>query len=147
MDKNITIKNISSATVVLSVPELKFRRELIPGRTINIERELYDELVFEPGIQNLVTGGYIKFDGIGEAEAALDEPDTYDVTEIKAMLSTRDITKFAKFIPTAPDAAKTTIVDTAVDLGITDSAFTALIKKYCGVDVVDAIHKKHQLEE
>jgi len=147
MENTITVKNISAATVILSVPELKFRRELIPGRSIHIERELYDELVFEPGIQNLVAGGYIHFDGVAEEEASIDAPETYNAAEIKTMLVARDITKFAKFIPTAPDAAKTAIVDTAVDLGITDSAFTALIKKYCGVDVVDAIHKKHQLED
>ena len=34
-----------------------------------------------------------------------------------------------------------------VDNDITDNAFTALIKKYCGVDVISAINMKHQAEE
>ena len=40
----VSIKNVSSATVVLSVPELKFRRELVPGRTIFVSKEDYKEL-------------------------------------------------------------------------------------------------------
>jgi hypothetical protein len=35
----------------------------------------------------------------------------------------------------------------AIDKGITNSAITALIKKYCNVDVIKAINIKHELEE
>ena len=60
----ITVKNISSATVVLSIPEISFNRSLTPGRTIPISQEDYDNLVFDPGVQNMVRGGYIKFEGL-----------------------------------------------------------------------------------
>ena len=44
-------------------------------------------------------------------------------------------------------AAKQTIVQCAVENNITDNAFTALIKKYCGIDVINSISIKHQAEE
>lgn len=143
----ITMKNISSATVVVSVPDSRFRRELVPGRVITLTKAEYDDLAFEPGVQNLVSGGYIRFDGVEENQAQFEEPTTFDTSEIKKMLSEHDVTKFAQFIPTAPAAAKEAIVQEAVAQDITDSAFTALIKKYCGVDVIEAIHRKHQLED
>ena len=63
------------------------------------------------------------------------------------MIEDRDITAFAKFIPTAGIAEKETVVKYAVNNNVTDNAFTALIKKYCGVDVINAIAIKHQAEE
>ena len=143
----ITVKNISSAFVVISAPEIKFRRELVPGRTIPLTTEEYNDLVFEPGFENLVTGGYIKVEGVEEDQTSFEAPDTYSAEEIRSMLEARDITRFAQFIPNAPDAAKESAVQIAVELGVTDNAFVALIKKYCGVDVIDAISRKHQLED
>ena len=63
------------------------------------------------------------------------------------MFDTANITEFAKFIPNAAEAEKETAVKLAIEKGITNSGFTALIKKYCGVDVISAINMKHQAEE
>jgi len=144
----ITVKNISSATVVLSVPEISFNRSLAPGRVVPVSQEDYDNLVFDPGVQNMIRGGYIKFEGLEEGtELEVNEAGIKEKGEIEKMLISRDIAAFAKFIPTASPAAKETIVQCAVDNNITDNAFTALIKKYCGIDVINSISIKHQAEE
>jgi hypothetical protein len=144
----ITVKNISSATVVLSVPEISFNRSLAPGRVVPITQEDYDNLVFDPGVQNMIRGGYIKFEGLEEGtELEVNEAGIKEKGEIEKMLISRDIAAFAKFIPTASPAAKETIVQCAVENNITDNAFTALIKKYCGIDVINSISIKHQAEE
>lgn len=144
----ITVKNISSATVVLSVPEISFNRSLAPGRVIPVNQEDYDNLVFDPGVQNMVRGGYIKFEGIEEgSEIEVNEVSIKEKSEIEKIMATRDVAAFAKFIPTASPAAKETIVQYAVENNITDNAFTALIKKYCGIDVINSISIKHQAEE
>ena len=144
----ITVKNISSATVVLSIPEISFNRSLTPGRTIPISQEDYDNLVFDPGVQNMVRGGYIKFEGLEEGTEIEVAPNSIkEKSEIEKIMEARDISAFAKFIPTASTAAKETIVQYAVENNITDNAFTALIKKYCGIDVINAISVKHKAEE
>ena len=144
----ITVKNISSATVVLSVPEISFNRSLAPGRVVPVSQEDYDNLVFDPGVQNMIRGGYIKFEGLEEGtELEVNEAGIKEKGEIEKMLISRDIAAFAKFIPTASPAAKETIVQCAVENNITDNAFTALIKKYCGIDVINSISIKHQAEE
>lgn len=146
----ITVKNISSANLVIIAPNLRFRRELVPGRTIPLTSEEYEELSFDSGFAALLNGHYIRLDGVPEEEqmVTVDNADKiYDVSTIAKILDEGDITSFAKFLPTAAQAEKDTVVKLAVEKGITNSGFTALIKKYCGVDVISAINFKHQAEE
>lgn len=146
MDK-ITLKNVSSATVVVSLPDIRFNRTLAPGRIVTVEKDIYEEMMFDTGIQNLLRAGYIRFDGVPEDEETVVVDDVLEYKEIEKMIDDRDITAFAKFIPNATMAEKETVVKYAVDSNVTDNAFTALIKKYCGVDVINAIAIKHQAEE
>lgn len=143
----IFVKNISSAMVGIAAPGIRFNRELRPGRAIPISKEEYTELMYEPGVHNLLIGGFIRFDGVEEKDEVIQTEETLDREQIAAILKDRDITTFAKFIPTAPAAAKDTVVSLAVELGITDRPFVVLISKYCGVDIIQAISMKHQAEE
>lgn len=142
----ITLKNISTATV--NVVSDKFRRELVPGRVVPITQAIYEDLMFDPGFNNLITGHYIRIDGITEENSVVAaEENIFDVNDINKMFETKDYTSFAKFLPNATMAEKDTVVQLAIDKGITDGGFTALIKKYCGVDVISAFNIKHQAEE
>ena len=145
----ITLKNISSATVVIGSINSTIRsRSLAPGRIITLTPSEYEDLMYEPGIQNMIRGGYIKIDGVQEERAVIETPtNVKEKDEIIKMIDDRDVTAFAKYIKIAPSAAKETIVQYVVDNNITDNAFTALIKTYCGVDVIQAISVKHQAEE
>ena len=145
----ITLKNISSATVVVGSPNSSVRtRSLAPNRVITLTPEEYEDLMYEPGVQNMIRGGYIKIEGVEEDRAVIETPwNVKERDEIIKMLDNRDITAFAKYITVATSAAKDTIVQYVVENNITDNAFTALIKKYCDVDVIQAIAVKHQAEE
>lgn len=145
--EKLIMKNISTATVIVSVPSINFRRELAPGRAIPVSKEQYDELVFDPGFDALMQGHYIQIDGLAEDERPIDVSPVVTAAEIANMFDTKNYTAFAKFIPTAQEAEKESIVKIAVDKKITDNAFVALIKKYCDVDIISAINIQHQLEE
>lgn len=146
MDK-ITIKNISYATVSLYVPEVKFNRTLMPNRIINVDKEIYDELTFNSGFNSLVKNHYIAVSGLEENEAVDTLENTYDVQTISEMLDSKDITAFANFIPFAAPAEKDTVIQLAVEKGITHPGFVELIKKYCDRDIISLINIKHQTEE
>lgn len=144
--EKITLKNISTATV--NIVSDKFRRELMPGRIVPISRAVYEDLMFDPGFNNLLVGHYIRVDGVSKDNAVVeDDSEIFDVAAINKMFDSKDYTTFAKFLPKATAAEKDTVVKLAVDKGITDGGFTALIKKYCGVDVISAFNIKHQAEE
>lgn len=147
----VTVTNMSSGKVVIISEDYHFRRELAPGRTIPIPEEVFEELSFDDGFQNLITDGAIKINGLTEENEGmlrtLPEESTVPVNEIKQILEDRDITKFAKMIPVASEAARGVVVQYAIELNITEPAFCALIKKYCDVDIVNAITTKRQATE
>lgn len=144
--EKIMLKNISTATVY--VVSDRFRRELVPGRSVPISRAVYDDLMFDPGFINLVEGHYVKITGVEEDKAVIEnEENVFDFEMIAKMFDEKDYVGFAKFIPTATAAEKDSVIEIAVKKGITDNGFTALIKKYCNVDVIAAINHKHLAEE
>ena len=145
----ITLKNISSATVVVGTSDGSMRsRSLSPNRVITLTPTEYEDLMYEPGIQNMIRGGYIKIEGVPEERAVIETPtNVMSRDEIINMIEKRDFAAFTNYIKIAPSAAKDTIVQYVVENNITDNAFTALIQKYCGIDVIQAISVKHQAEE
>ena len=145
--KNITLKNISSAKVNISIPSIRFNRQLMPGRVIPLSEEEYQEFTYEPGCMNLLNGHYVRISGLEESQQVNPNEKIFEQTDIAAMLDKLDVTAFAKFIPNATAAEKETVVGLAVEKGITNNAFVTLIKKYCDVDIINAINMKHQAEE
>ena len=143
----ISIKNISSAKVNISMPAIRFTRSLMPGRVLPLSDAEYLEFTQDNGCMNLLNGHYIKLLGVEENQQVAPIQNVYESTDIAAMLDKLDITAFAKFIPNASAAEKETVIKLAVDKGITNNAFVALIKKYCDVDLINAINMKHQAEE
>lgn len=143
----ITVKNVSSSDVSIWLPAVNFNRTFTPGRKIAITPEVYDEMCNDPGVLALIRGHYILVEGIQEDEKVEESTPVFDVAAIGEMYTKNDITGFAKFIPTATIAEKETAVQLAVDRGITNPGFVALIKKYCDVDIINAINMKHQAEE
>ena len=145
----ITIKNVSTATVVISAPDIKFRRDLIPGRVIKLEKQDYENLNFDPGFQSLVAGGFIKIEGVAEDQKTEEIKMTVvaEVDKIKKMFEDKDYDGFTKLVKKASVATRDNITETAVAMGVTDATFVELIKKYCkGFDVIGAINFKHQAE-
>ena len=141
----ITIKNVSTATVYINDPETRLNRELKPGRELGITDEQYENFTFDTGFLNILRNGFIKVSGLKEDEKVEDNiVHAIGKDIIKNMLESHDITSFAKFIPDATPADKEAAVEIARELKITDNAFTALIKKYCGVDIINAISIQHQ---
>lgn len=143
----ITIKNISTSLVSLYFPAIRFNRELMPGREIPVTDEEYEEMTFDTGFMSLVSGHYIKVNGLEEEQQVEVVENVFEASEIEKMLVSGDVTKFAKFIPNATEAEKESAVTLAVEHKITNAGIVALIKKYCDVDVIQAIAAKHDAEE
>ena len=144
---SIRIKNISTNLVSLYVPNIHFNRELMPGREIPVSDEEYEELTFDTGFMSLVSGHYLKVSGIEEEKQVEVVENVFEASEIERMLVKNDVTAFAKFIPNATEAEKESAVTLAVEHKITNAGIVALIKKYCDVDVIQAIAAKHDAEE
>lgn len=145
--EKVILKNICNATISLYLPEIRFNRELIPGRSITIEKSVYEDLTFDPGFNSLVNTHSLLVEGLDKDEEVVDNSKVFTKDDIAKMFDTNDITQFAKFIPNAAPAEKETVVDLAVEKGITNSGFVSLIKKYCDRDVIELINMKHLAED
>ena len=143
----ITLKNASTSTVSLYAPSIRLNRELTPGRKIPISQEDYEELTYDPGFMALVRGHYIVIEGVPAEEAVEEVGPVFDQSTIEMMLIKNDVTAFAKFIPTATAAEKESAVALAIKHKVTNNAIVALIKKYCDVDIINAISVAHEAEE
>ena len=143
----IKIKNASTSIVSLYVPAIKLNRELTPGRSIALSEEEYEELTFDPGFLALVNGHYVTIEGVEKERQVAEVGPVFDASKINEMLIKGDVTAFAKFIPNATEAEKESAVTLAVEHKITNAGIVALIKKYCDVDVIQAIAVKHDAEE
>lgn len=143
--EKIVIKNIGTANIILSFEDLKFRRELVPGRSLTVDKEMYEEMAFDPGFLSMINEHYLQVTGLDDD----DERNTklFDSSTIAKILDNQDITAFAKFIPTAAPGEKDTVVQLAVQKKVTNNAIVSLIKKYCDFDVMEAIHAQYQAEE
>jgi hypothetical protein len=104
-------------------------------------------MTFDTGFMSLVNGHYIKVNGLEEEKQVEVVENVFEASEIEKMLVKGDVTAFAKFIPHATDAEKESAVTLAVEHKITNAGIVALIKKYCDVDVIQAIAAKHDAEE
>ena len=144
---NIKVKNVSSAKVQLNIPAIDFRRTLMPGRVISLTKDEYEELMEDVGCQGLIDGHYLKITGVEKEQQVAVIENVYEANDIAAMFDKLDVTSFAKFIPNATAAEKETVIALAVEKGITNNAFVSVIKKYCDVDIINAINMKHQAEE
>ena len=145
----IKVKNISNYTIYVIAADYNFHRKLNPGREISVAQEIYDELTFDLGFEKLVRGGALKVTGVNEEVSEVIEVpfETYTPEDIKKMFEDKDYVKFTKMIPNASPATKETIVAVAVDMRISDKAFVELIKKYCDVNIIEAISVQVQAEE
>ena len=145
----IKVKNISNYTIYVIAADYNFHRKLNPGREISVAQEIYDELTFDLGFEKLVRGGALKVTGVNEEVSEVIEVpfETYTPADIKKMFEDKDYVNFTKMIPNASPATKETIVAVAVDMRISDRAFVELIKKYCDVNIIEAISVQVQTEE
>jgi len=144
---SVKIKNVSTSRVVLYAPTVRLNRMLDPGRTIPLSDEEYEELTYDSGFMALLNGHYLKLEGVAEEKQVALVGTIYEASAIDKMLKSGDVTAFARFIPNATTAEKESAVTLAVENKITNAGIVALIKKYCDVDVIQAIAAKHDAEE
>lgn len=138
-----TITNISSEGLTIIANESNFRCELAPGRKVAIPEQAYGQLAYDVGFQAMVSMGYLRIEGSPEIETVFEVPEVvkegYDDKKIEQIMRERDITKFAQLIPKATPAMRSAFVKYAVKYSVVDSAFAMLLKKYCDVDILEAI--------
>lgn len=149
----IKIRNISGGTIIVSVPELRYRRKLLPGTIATVSQEDYEQMVFDPGFASIVKMGHLIIEGTTSEENTLIKETVetvgtiFEKKDIVAALEKRDAVKVAQIAKTGTVASREILAQAAVDLNVTHNGIVSLIEQYCGVDVITAITRKHEAEK
>lgn len=149
----VKIKNVSSSTVIISIPELSYRRQLAPGRTVAATKEDYDQMIFDSGFAALAKLGYLQISGESAEETAIVKEtipvsgSIVDMAEIRKIFEKRDVAALSKIVKEASYATKENIVKLAVEMDVTHNGMVAMIDKYCDTDIITAITRKHEVQK
>ena len=66
--------------------------------------------------------------------------------DIKKLLTEETVSELNRILTDASANLKSRIVEEAINLSIADAARTALIKKHCGVDIVNSLSLQRSIE-
>lgn len=147
MSDKVTIKNLSSYKVGINLANVRFRRDLTPGQSCPLSPEVFEEFNYDPGCRAMVRAGAIKVITNDEEikEQLVETPAVVDV-DIKKLLTEETVSELNRILTDASANLKSRIVEEAINLSIADAARTALIKKHCGVDIVNSLSLQRSIE-
>ena len=103
----VKIKNISSYDVLITLPNVRYRRDLRPGQTSDLADDVFEEFNFDPGCRAYVRNGFIKV--ITEDETIKETlevaPENVDL-DVDDLLKNKPIAEFAQIMKTASDSLR-----------------------------------------
>lgn len=153
----IKIRNIIDHSIVISEPDIRLRREILPNQTILIEEELLDEAMNFIGIANMFRRGYLRiendlsescsdtFDNLG---ISVDEnKDFLSLDELKEVMENGSNLDLKKAIEKNTQERMSTIMAAAIASNGLSGSKIDLIEKYTGQNVLKLKDEQRQLSK
>ena len=95
----VKIKNISSYEILITLPNVRYRRDLRPGQTSDLADDVFEEFNFDPGCRAYVRSGFIKV--ITEDETVKETvevaPENADI-DVDDLLKNKPVVEFAQIM-------------------------------------------------
>lgn len=147
--EKVRIKNISNYKLLITLPNARYRRDLLPGQTTPpLSEDVFEEFNYDPGCRSWVRNGFLAV--LTESEELREQmvaaPKNAEVDVVKIMTE-GTVVELSKLLKDSTQVIQDKVVDTAIKHNITDAARCALIKTYCGVDVLAAIANQRAMNE
>lgn len=153
----VKIKNLLGHDVVISVPEMRFRREIHPNQIVTIDSEKLDEAMSYTGVENLFRYGYLRVDSdIEDIGTEAFEDLGIDLEENHKLVS---VDELVKILEEGTDAELQEILDTSTEErnqviiaaalkadGLTYSKMK-MIDKHTGENIINLRKKQQDLAE
>lgn len=154
-NERVQVKSVVKGTVVLTDPDLHFRREWIKKGQINtIPFGILQDLIYQPGVESMFTDGLLEIvDKKVRVELGLEvegvAPEKQILTEAQMLgaLMSAGTEAVEKALDTLPEAQIEEFVQLAVEKEITDMPKVDIIKKKTGRDIIQLVKFNRQLQE
>lgn len=141
MNKMYNVKNRSASMVIYKIPEMGIRRELIPGRTIQVSFDELQKLTFTPG-GNEMLAQFLQVQEVEAVEAlGIHAEPEYNMSEqqIIELLEHGSLDAFLDCLDFAPTGVIDLVKRFAVTVPLTDYQKRKALKQKTGFDVDAAI--------
>ena len=142
-DKNrkVAIKNRSTATVIINIPNRGIMKELQPGQTINtLTFADIEDYSYQPGGEVMLKE-YLQLSEVDIKDLDFGEPQpeyNYGEKEIEELIKTGSLDAFLDCLDFAPTGVIDIIKKMAVDLPMTDTQKIKALEEKTGFDAAAA---------
>lgn len=153
----VKVKNLLNHDVVISVPEMRFRREIRPNQVVTIDSEKLDEAMSYVGVENLFRYGYLRVDSdIEDIGTEVFEDLGIDLEENHNLVSVEELVKIIEngtdaelreILDTSPKERDEVIIAAALKVdGLTYSKMN-MINKHTGKNIINLRKQQQDLAE
>lgn len=141
MGKKINVKNRSAGNVLYTVPDLKVRRDFLPGEVKKIDEEELVQLSYSQGGRILISQYLQILDEPARKEinGPVEPEYNYGDEEVKKLILTGSLDSFLDALDFAPIGVIDLIKKYAVSLPMSDIRKMNALKEKTGFDVMTAI--------
>ena len=155
--KKVEVVSKVGGTVILSVPDLHFRREFRrKGAKVLVDKDILEEAIFNPGIEALFQSGALYIEDLAVKKELGLEPEDAKEPENIIVLNDAQIKRYLTVAPThelkeiveklTPES-KNELVEYAIANNISDYNKVKILKEATGIDVLNAIKLRHEEKE
>lgn len=150
--KYVQVQNLSSGSVVYSIPEDHVRRVFSSGETKNVTANELRKLYFQPGGASLIHDFLSVKDKdlaleLGVSEDSFDHEYGWTVQDVQDVLLNGSLDTLHDALDFAPEGIVDLIVDKAIELRIPDVNKRELIQSVTGKNINSMIATQIALEE
>lgn len=156
MDK-VVIKNTTNSPVTIMSAMQNFKRELAPnGASISIDKEIFSQLLYEPGIKYMIDTGILYIEDLKVKQELGIEPEDATEPVNVIVLTDKERRKYMVNLPLDEFKANVdklgyeqieALADYAVKNKLVDFDKCEYIKEKCGRDVIAAVRLAKQNKE
>lgn len=141
----VKVKNLSTFVIGINLPNVRFRRDLMPKQETALPEDVFEEFNYDPGCQAFIKDGFLQvITEDAELKAQISVKPTAKTSadvNVKYLLTeapVKDLITVLKSKDLSP-ALKDEFIETARELKITDLGRSNALKQYLGFDCLEAV--------
>lgn len=136
------IKNLSNFRISIDLPNVRFKRDLMPHQESAVPDDVIEDFNYDPGCISLVQDGFLKIisdDEEVKAQAPVTTKKTASDVDVRKIVVDGTPRQLYDLLKNATPALKDLIVETAIKNNVVDPAKRNFIKAVTGVDILNAL--------
>lgn len=151
MSKKVKVKNLTTGTIVVNVPDLRLHRIWERKGAIKvIDDEILQEAFYDPGVEYLFKQGMLKIEDeevVEQIDPEIKNVIVLDDAQMRGMLKGKPLGEFKEKLKELPREQIFALVEFAIQNELIDMAKNDVLKEITGIDITRAVQLKRQEEE